>query len=128
MYEGLAQPTGRYASRLEERWAQQFAKWGWDARYVGDECSDYDFDVGGVRIEIKPDGEEYVREAAARCPNILVIEGAPGRCRWWFVDYVYTAIPMDMAPRQIPYPGKFGTPSRMETPQELLKRSGFRFE
>lgn len=128
LYSGLAVPSGRYASLLEKAWAIQFINWDWHAEYIGDHCNFADFDVGGVLIEVKPEGEEYVQQAASRSGNILVVEGSPGFGRWWFVDYVHTPLLMGTHPRHIPWPARFGEPVRMEMPQEFMDRVGYRFE
>lgn len=128
LYTGMAMPQGPYASRLEQRWAVQFARWNWDARYVGNECDWADFDVGGIRIEVKPNGREYVEQAAMRAENILIVEGSPGFCRWWFVDYTRTAVSMGISPQHVPFRFGSGQCPRMETVQEFIDRRGFRFE
>jgi len=128
LYSGLSKPQGRYASRLELAWAIEFAHWGWDANYIGDQCDFADFEVSGVKIEVKPDGEKYVQQAASRSGNILIVEGSPRFARWWFVDYVHTALPMEISPQLIPNPAIYGSQIRMETIQEFIDRKGWYFE
>ncbi len=124
LYSGLSKPQGKYSSQLELSWAVKFSRWGWDAQYIGDQCNWADFEVSGIRIEVKPEGEQFVRQAAQRSGNILIVEGSPMSAKWWFVDHVNTALPMEISPKFI----RDGNQIRIETIQEFIDRKGYYFE
>src|SRR5262245_39637467 len=84
-YTGLAQPCGEFASMLEAEWDATFRRWGWKPTYVGDTFWWADFDCSGVKIEVKPHGEEFVLNAITRATNILLVAGNRGWHRWYLV-------------------------------------------
>lgn len=127
LYSGIASPCGQFASQLERDWSKRFAAWGWEAKYIGSTCYWADFDVDGVKIEIKPSGIDFIKQAAKRGRGtFLIVEGAPGFERWWLrqarnaKSRVQTTIEID-APLRIP--GKYPTRPRTESASEFMARA-----
>lgn len=90
LYDGYANPRGRYASELERSWARRFKLWGWPAEYIGDCFLWADFKVDDRMIEIKPEGRRFIEAAAARGGNeFLIISGNPGFAEFWWVESPY---------------------------------------
>lgn len=94
MYDGLAQPHGCYASRLEGQWHACFKTWGLDAVYVGDEFNWADFRINNrIMVEIKPHGDHFAVAAANRAleeydeHNLWIITGSPGFAAYRELDY-----------------------------------------
>lgn len=84
MYEGLAQPVGRYRSRLEREWANWFKLNAIHHEYA--DAPWYDFKAGEWLVEIKPHGQEFLEAAMRRMPNattLVVIQGSPGWYQCW---------------------------------------------
>lgn len=84
MYDGLAQPVGKYRSRLEAGWAYWFNLYRIKNEYV--DAPWYDFKADEWLVEIKPQGQEYLEQAMARMPDastLVVIQGSFGWHRVW---------------------------------------------
>lgn len=84
MYDRMAQPVGKYRSKLERDWANWFTLYRVPHEYA--DAHWYDFRVGEWLVEIKPQGQEYLEQAMARMPGasaLAVIQGSPGWCVAW---------------------------------------------
>ena len=127
LYSGIHKTIGTFASHLEFMWHLQFRKWGWNAEYIGLHCPYADFQVGEVKIEVKPYGDRFVSQACSRAGHVLIVEGAPGFAKWWFVDHPGQAMQIDASPRSTPFACIYGTERHMETPQEFMDRCGLKF-
>jgi hypothetical protein len=93
LYDGWAEPCGVYASRLEARWAREFGRWGWPARYVGDRLTWADFFLAvpglGLPVEVKPQGAEFLGQALVRADGrtreLIVVQDSPDFAVWTYV-------------------------------------------
>jgi hypothetical protein len=135
IYDGFACASHGFASQLERSWARWFRKNQWDAKYIGDLCNYADFEVEGIKIEVKPDGDEYVAQACGRGCGFLIVDGSPGYSRWWAVEEKGTANqisnPKLILDSEIIRSGAWSVPvrkTRIETIGEFLKRNHVEFK
>jgi hypothetical protein len=115
LYEGYSIPYRGFASKLEHHWFVRLKQLGWELIYIGDECRYADFECDGVKIEIKPYGEQFIQQACGRGSNFLIASGEYGFSRWWIVREKATAYPI------------VGHPSSKETVRGFMIRCGVTF-
>jgi hypothetical protein len=88
-YNKRASASHGFHSRLEQRWSVWFMFHMMKARYIGNRCNFADFEVDGVYIEVKPDGDQFVQSAYERAVSykkcIIIVEGFGYRANWWVV-------------------------------------------
>jgi hypothetical protein len=134
-YDGFAFASHGFASQLERSWALWFRKNHWDAKYIGDSCNYADFEVNGIKIEVKPEGDDFVAQACDRGIGFLIVDGSPGFARWWAVEQKGAASrigsPKIISYNEIIKAGTWNVPvpkARMETISEFLKRNHVNFK
>lgn len=134
-YDRLAYASHGFASQLERRWAEWFFNNQWNYRYIGVSCHYADFEVDGIKIEVKPEGDDFVAQACDRGSGFLIVDGSPGYARWWAVEEKGSASrigsPKVIVEKKFIKAGTCNVPihtHRMETVSELIERNHVKFK
>lgn len=123
LYDMKTRKRGRYASQLEQHWADQFRSWGWDAEYIGHVYWGADFKIDGLRVEVKPWGTAFVEQACERGGCDVIVEGEPRWEAWWVIDGMYARCLVDSVMGRRCYATPVMRHGRQESLREFIERA-----